>query len=46
MSKTGRTQFRVYMTLDDNDDLGTDYMGFYSGEAAAGNKPELVIQYQ
>jgi hypothetical protein len=46
VNKTGKTQFRVYMTLDDNDDLGTDYMGFYSGEAAAGNKPELVIQYQ
>ncbi len=45
VNKTGVTQFKVYFTLDDNDDLGTDYMGFYSGEAAAGNKPELVITY-
>ena len=45
INKTGTTQFRFYMTLDDNDDLGTDYMGFYSGEAAAGNRPELVITY-
>jgi Bacterial pre-peptidase C-terminal domain len=46
VNKTGKTQLRVYMTTDDNDDLGSDYMGFYSGEAATGNKPELVIQYQ
>lgn len=45
VNRTGITQFRVYMTLDDNDDLGSDYMGFYSGEAAAGNQPELVITY-
>jgi len=45
VNKTGTTQFKVYFTLDDNDDLGTDYIGFYSGEAASGNKPELVITY-
>jgi hypothetical protein len=45
INKTGTTQFRFYMTTDDNDDLGSDYMGFYSGEAAAGNRPELVITY-
>ena len=45
VNKTGTTQFRVYFTLDDNDDLGSDYIGFYSGEAASGNKPELVITY-
>ncbi len=46
VSTTGVTQFRFYMTLDDNDDLGSDYMGFYSGEAASGNRPELVVTYQ
>jgi len=45
VNKTGKTQFRVYFTLDDNDDLGADYISFYSGEAASGNKPELVITY-
>jgi len=46
VNKTGKTQFRFYMTLDDNDDLGSDYIGFYSGEASTGNKPELVVVYQ
>jgi hypothetical protein len=45
VNKTGSTQFKFYMTTDDNDDAGTDYIGFYSGEAAAGNRPELVITY-
>ncbi|HVR95016.1 MAG TPA: M14 family zinc carboxypeptidase [Thermoanaerobaculia bacterium] len=45
VNKTGTTQFRVFMTTEDNDDLGSDYIGFYSGEAAAGNQPELVITY-
>ena len=45
VNKTGTTQFKFYMTLDDNDDAGTDFIGFYSGEAASGNKPELVITY-
>ena len=45
INKTGTTQFRVNFTLDDNDDLGSDYIGFYAGEAASGNKPELVITY-
>ena len=31
VNKTGRTQLRVYFTTDDNDDLGSDYVGFYSG---------------
>jgi leucyl aminopeptidase len=46
VNKTGKTQVRVYFTLDDNDDNGSDYIGFYSGEAASGNRPELVITYQ
>jgi hypothetical protein len=46
VDKTGKTQLRVYFTLDDDNDTKADYLGFYSGEAAAGNKPELVIVYQ
>lgn len=46
INKTGSTQLRVYFTSDDNDDNGNDYIGWYSGEAAVGNKPELVITYQ
>ena len=45
INKVGTTQFKVYFTTDDNNNATSDYIGFYSGEAAAGNKPELVITY-
>jgi hypothetical protein len=47
ISKTGTTQFRIYMTLGDNDDLGIDYIGFYPGEnGTASNRPQLEVTYQ
>ena len=46
VNKTGKTQLRVYFPLDDNDDANGDYFGAYSGEAAAGDRPELVVIYQ
>ena len=46
INKTGTTQFRVYFTLDDNDDTGNDYLGFYSGEnGTASNRPVLEVTY-
>ena len=46
VNKTGTTQLRVYCTLDDNDDLGFDYIGFYAGEnATAANRPQLTVTY-
>jgi hypothetical protein len=42
---TGTTQFRVRFTLDDNDDRGADLIKFYSGDASAANRPQLIIQY-
>jgi len=45
INKTGTTQFKVYFTTDDNDDLGSDYIGFYSGESSTANRPKLVITY-
>jgi Subtilase family len=46
INKLGTTQFRVAFTLDDNDDTGADYVGFYSGEnATAANRPQLVVTY-
>jgi len=46
INKTGTTQLRVYFTLDDNDDNGNDYMGFYSGDnGTADNRPQLVVTY-
>ncbi len=46
INKTGTTQFRIQFALDDNDDRRNDYLGYYSGEAAAGDRPELVVTYQ
>lgn len=46
INKTGTTQLRVYFTLDDNDDTGNDYIGFYSGEnGTATNRPVLEVTY-
>jgi hypothetical protein len=42
---TGATQFRLRFQLDDNDDLGADYMLFFSGNSTATNRPVLVIEY-
>jgi carboxypeptidase T len=46
IDKTGTTQLRVWFNLDDNDDTGNDYLGYYSGEATAANRPQLVVTYQ
>jgi len=45
--KTGTTQLRVYFNLDDNDDTGNDYLGYYSGDnTTSANRPQLVVTYQ
>lgn len=41
----GSTQFRLYFTLDDNDDHGPDKVKFFSGNATAANRPVLTIRY-
>jgi Zinc carboxypeptidase len=46
INKTGVTQLRIYFNLDDDDDNGNDFMGYYSGEAASANRPQLVVTYQ
>jgi hypothetical protein len=47
IDKTGTTQLRVYFNLDDNDDTGNDYLGYYSGNnTTAANRPQLVVTYQ
>ena len=46
INKTGTTQLRVYFSLDDNDDLGNDYVSFNSGEdSASGYAPVLEVIY-
>jgi carboxypeptidase T len=47
IDKTGTTQLRVYFNLDDNDDNGNDYLGYYSGDnTTSANRPQLVVTYQ
>ncbi len=47
INKTGKTQFRVYFSLDDNDDDGKDYIGWYSAERTdPAERPVLEVVYQ
>ncbi|MCQ3937567.1 MAG: hypothetical protein DPW18_11045 [Chloroflexi bacterium] len=45
VNKLGLTQFRLRFTKDDNNDFGADYLKIFSGSAAAGVRPKLIIQY-
>jgi hypothetical protein len=45
INRAGTTQFRLAFTTDDNNDNGADLMKFYSGNAGAGSRPQLIIQY-
>ncbi len=47
LNTEGKTQFRIYFELDDNDDQITDYIGYYSSDNLdAANHPQLVITYK
>ncbi len=47
IDKVGTTQLRIYFALDDNDDRGNDYLGYYSGDnSSSANRPQLVVTYQ
>ena len=47
IDKAGTTQLRIYFNLDDNDDTGNDFIGYYSGDnTTAANRPQLVVTYQ
>jgi len=45
VNRSGSTQFRVYFTKDDDNDNVADYLRFYSGNAGAANRPQLMIEY-
>jgi len=45
LNLTGVTQFRLRFDLDDNDDMAPDYLRFYTGNAPAADRPELIIDY-
>ena len=42
---SGTTQVRIYFEVGDNDNNADDHIGYYSGEGAVGNQPELVVTY-
>lgn len=46
LNKTGTTQLRLAFQLDDNDDLGADYITFFSGDAEdQAIRPHLSVEY-
>lgn len=46
INKTGNTQLRLAFQLDDNDDLGADFLTFFSGDAIEqSDRPHLLIDY-
>lgn len=44
VNKHGTTQFRLMFAKDDNDDMGADYVKFFSGNSSS-SQPELVVTY-
>lgn len=45
INKAGVTQFRLFFSKDDNDNLASDVIKFFSGSSVIANRPELVITY-
>jgi len=41
----GTTQFRMRFSKDDNNNTGADYLRIYSGNAASGSRPQLILTY-
>jgi hypothetical protein len=46
VNKTGTTQFRLRFATDDNNNAVADFMRFFSGSAAAGARPQLIVEYK
>jgi hypothetical protein len=46
INRTGTTQLRLYFSVDDNNNNIADFIRFFSGNASAGDRPKLLIQYQ
>ena len=44
INKLGLTQFRLYFSLDDNNNHLANFMQFFSGNAAPANRPALIIK--
>lgn len=47
INRVGRTQFRIYCNLEDDDDGVIDTVGFYPGDASLpSNRAVLIVTYQ
>ena len=44
-TNSGLTQFRLRFKLDDNNNAIANFISFYSGDAGAANRPQLIIEY-
>lgn len=42
---TGTTQIRLYFNNSTNNDNSADFIRIFSGNAAAANRPQLIVQY-
>lgn len=45
VNPAGHTQFRLRFDLDDDDDGAADFLSFFTGDATAADRPELIIRY-
>lgn len=45
INMTGSTQFRLQFITDDNDNGVSDYLKFFSGNAATTSRPQLILEY-
>ena len=46
INTAGRTQLRLYLSVDDNNDGGNDYAGFYSANNSnSARHPRLIVTY-
>ncbi|MBL1173365.1 MAG: hypothetical protein HND45_13375, partial [Chloroflexi bacterium] len=42
---SGLTQIRLRFKLDDNNNAVANYLSLYSGNAAVGARPQLIVEY-
>jgi hypothetical protein len=45
VNRIGVTQLRLYFSVDDNNNNIADFIRFYSGNAAPGDRPKLMVSY-
>lgn len=46
INRAGRTRFRLFFQIPADNNRVNDRIGWWSGGSAAGNRPELVVEYE